>query len=76
VPSIAFVERWSIENNICLGQIKVAEQSNEITAIPQLLAVLDIQVATITTGAMGCQFKIANQIVNAKADYVLALKGS
>lgn len=75
-PALHLVNAWSVENNICLGQIKVSDKSNEITAIPQLLALLDIQGATITTDAMGCQFKIANQIVNAKADYVLALKGS
>jgi predicted transposase YbfD/YdcC len=75
-PALHLVNAWSVENNLCLGQIKVSDKSNEITAIPKLLALLDIEGATITTDAMGCQFKIANQIVAAKGDYVLALKGS
>jgi predicted transposase YbfD/YdcC len=75
-PALHLVNAWSVKNNLCLGQIKVSDKSNEITAIPKLLALLDIEGATITTDAMGCQFKIANQIVKAKGDYVLALKGS
>jgi len=70
------VSAWSVENNFCLGQIKVSEKSNEITAIPILLNLLDINGATITTDAMGCQFKIANQIIEKEADYLLALKGN
>jgi predicted transposase YbfD/YdcC len=75
-PALHLVNAWSVENNLCLGQIKMSDKSNEITAIPKLLALLDIEGATITTDVMGCQFKIANQIVAAKGDYVLALKGS
>jgi hypothetical protein len=72
-PASHLVNACSVKNNLCLGQIKVSDKSNEITAIPKLLALLDIEGATITTDAMGCQFKIANQIVKAKGDYVLAL---
>ena len=75
-PALHLVNAWSVGNNVCLGQIKVSDKSNEITAIPKLLRLLDIEGATITTDAMGCQYKIANQIVEAKGDYVLALKGS
>jgi predicted transposase YbfD/YdcC len=75
-PALHLVNAWSVESNLCLGQVKVSDKSNEITAIPKLLALLDIEGATITTDAMGCQFKIADQIVKAKGDYVLALKGS
>ena len=70
------VNAWSVENNFCLGQIKASEKSNEITAIPILLNLLDINGATITTDAMGCQFKIADQIIEKEADYLLALKGN
>ncbi|MDC9588534.1 ISAs1 family transposase [Xenorhabdus sp. XENO-10] len=63
-------------NQLCLGQVKVSGKSNEITAIPTLLALLDIEGSTITIDAMGCQHPIANQIVMGKADYVLALKGN
>ena len=75
-PAIHLVSAWSVQNNLCFGQVKVSDKSNEITAIPKLLQLLDIEGATITTDAMGCQFSIAEQIVSAKADYVLALKGN
>jgi predicted transposase YbfD/YdcC len=75
-PAIHLVSAWSVQNNLCFGQVKVSDKSNEITAIPKLLELLDIEGATITTDAMGCQFSIAEQIVSAKADYVLALKGN
>ena len=75
-PAIHLVNAWSVKNNLCFGQVKVSDKSNEITAIPTLLKLLDIEGATITTDAMGTQFKIADQIVDAKADYVLALKGN
>lgn len=74
--AIHLVSAWSAKNNLCFGQIKVAEKSNEITAIPLLLDLLDIKGATITMDAMGCQFTIADKIVDAQADYVLALKGN
>ncbi len=75
-PAIHLVSAWSVKNNLCFGQVKVSDKSNEITAIPKLLKLLDIEGATITTDAMGYQYEIANQIVAKKADYVLALKGN
>lgn len=74
--AIHLVSAWSAKNNFCFGQVKVYEKSNEITAIPLLLDLLDIEGATITMDAMGCQFAIADKIVDAQADYVLALKGN
>ena len=56
------VSAWSVENNFFLGKIKVSEKSNEITAIPILLDLLDIKGSTITTDAMGCQFEVSNKI--------------
>ena len=52
-PVIHLVSAWSVKNNLCFGQIKVSHKSNEITAIPKLLELLDIEGATITTDAMG-----------------------
>ena len=74
--AIHLVSAWSAKNNLCFGQIKVDEKSNEITAIPLLLDLLDIKGATITMDAMGCQFAIADKIVDDQADYVLALKSN
>ena len=62
---------WSCSNQLVLGQAAVDDKSNEITAIPKLLALLDIENCIITLDAMGCQRKIAKQIVQSKADYVL-----
>lgn len=59
-----------------LGQVKVADKSNEITAIPKLLNILDIQGCIVTIDAMGAQKEIAKQIVEQDADYVLSLKGN
>jgi len=59
-----------------LGQFKVADKSNEITAVPQLLRVLELSGCIVTIDAMGCQKKIAKEIIEADADYVLALKGN
>jgi predicted transposase YbfD/YdcC len=59
-----------------LGQVKVADKSNEITAIPTLLELLEISGCIVMTDAMGCQKEIAAQIVAKQADYVLALKGN
>jgi predicted transposase YbfD/YdcC len=68
----AFVAR----QRLVLGQIKVAEKSNEIVAIPKLLDVLAIEGAIVTIDAIGCQRDIAKKIIDKKADYVLALKGN
>lgn len=75
-PAIHLVSAWSVKNGLCFGQVKVSDKSNEITAIPRLLALLDIEGTTITTDAMGCQHTIAKQIVDAKGDYVIAIKGN
>ena len=74
--AIWLVNAWSVENNMCFGQIQVDEKSNEITAIPKLLALIDIEGATVTIDAMGCQTKIADEIVSGNGDFVLALKGN
>lgn len=70
------VSAWSKSNGLVLGQIKVEEKSNEITAVPKLLKVLELSGCIVTLDAMGCQKKIARDIKKAKADYVLALKGN
>jgi predicted transposase YbfD/YdcC len=68
------VSAWATQAHLSLGQVVVAEKSNEITAIPQLLELLDIQGALITIDAMGCQKEIAAKIVAGGGDYVLAVK--
>jgi predicted transposase YbfD/YdcC len=70
------VSIWASEFGLSLGQVACAEKSNEITAIPELLKLVDIQGAIITIDAMGTQKAIAAQIVDKAADYVLALKGN
>jgi predicted transposase YbfD/YdcC len=70
------VSVWASEFGLSLGQVACAEKSNEITAIPELLRLVDIKGAIITIDAMGTQKAIAEQIINSKADYVLALKGN
>lgn len=72
--AIHVVSAWSAENGLVLGQLKTEEKSNEITAIPALLRLLDLQGCTVTIDAMGCQTKIAEQIVAQGGDYVLAVK--
>jgi predicted transposase YbfD/YdcC len=71
---IHMVSAWASKNDIALGQVKVDEKSNEITAIPELISNLAIEGAIITIDAMGCQKEIAKTIVSRNADYVLALK--
>ena len=70
------VSAWASTNGLTLGQVKVDEKSNEITAIPKLLRVLELEGCIVTIDAMGCQKKIAREIIEADADYVLALKGN
>jgi predicted transposase YbfD/YdcC len=70
------VSVWASEFGLSLGQVACAEKSNEITAIPELLRSVDIKGAIITIDAMGTQKAIAAQIIEEKADYVLALKGN
>lgn len=70
------VSIWASEFGLTLGQVATDEKSNEITAIPELLQLVDIQGTIITIDAMGTQTAIAEQIIEANADYVLALKGN
>ena len=70
------VSAWAESNNLVLGQLKVTDKSNEITAVPELLRVLELSGCIVTLDAMGCQKKIAKEIIEADADYVLALKGN
>lgn len=73
---IYMVSAWANANNMVLGQVKVENKSNEITAIPKLLKRLDLTGSLVTIDAMGTQKEIANGIIEAKADYLLALKGN
>jgi len=70
------VSAWAESNGLVLGQLKVADKSNEITALPELLRVLELSGCIVTVDAMGTQKKIAKEIIEADADYVLALKGN
>jgi len=70
------VSAWAESNHLVLGQLKVADKSNEITAVPALLRVLELSGCIVTIDAMGCQKKIAKEIIEADADFVLALKGN
>jgi predicted transposase YbfD/YdcC len=70
------VSAWAMENRLLLGQEVVDDKSNEITAIPKLLEVLELTGAIVTIDAMGCQKEIAAKIRDKGADYVLAVKGN
>ena len=72
--AIYMVSAWAVENEIVLGQRKVDEKSNEITAIPELLKILSISGCIVTIDAMGTQTNIAKTILEAQADYVLSVK--
>jgi predicted transposase YbfD/YdcC len=74
--ALHIVSAWASEHRLVLGQVKVADKSNEITAIPALLELLDLEGCIITIDAMGTQTAIASQIDQAKADYVLSLKSN
>jgi predicted transposase YbfD/YdcC len=74
--AIHMVSAWATANHISLGQVLVDEKSNEITAIPKLLELLQISGALVTIDALGCQTEIAHQIVSQQADYCLAVKGN
>ena len=75
-PALHVVSAWSTANHLVLGQRSVDVKSNEITAIPELLKVLELKGCIVTIDAMGCQKEIARAIVARKADYVLAVKGN
>ena len=70
------VSAWAVDNGLALGQLKVQDKSNEITAVPKLLRALELAGCIVTLDAMGCQKQIAKEIKEADADYVLALKGN
>jgi predicted transposase YbfD/YdcC len=72
--ALHLVSAWATANGLVIGQVATDAKSNEITAIPALLKLLDLAGAIVTTDAMGCQTAIAEQIVAQQADYVLALK--
>lgn len=68
------VSAWASNNNLVLGQVKVSEKSNEITAIPKLLELITVKGCTVTIDAMGCQQDIARKIIKEEANYILAVK--
>ncbi len=74
LKALHMVSAWSKEHRLVLGQTKVSEKSNEITAIPALLEMLDLSGCIITIDAMGTQKSSAKKIIEADADYVLSLK--
>ncbi len=74
--TIHMVSAWACANGIVLGQRKTDEKSNEITAIPELLKVLEIKGCIVTIDAMGCQKNISETIIDKGADYVFSLKGN
>lgn len=74
--AIHMVSAWATKNHISLGQVVVDDKSNEITAIPKLLEIIEISGSLVTIDAMGCQVEIAQAIVDQDADYVLAVKGN
>lgn len=73
-PPIHMVSAFSVMDNQVLGQVKTSTKSNEITAIPVLLDLLDIENSIVTIDAMGCQTNIAQKIIDKNADYLLAVK--
>ncbi len=74
--ALHMVSAWASTNRLVLGQVKTAEKSNEITAIPELLNLLVLEGCIVTIDAMDCQTAIASKIVDKGVDYVLALKGN
>lgn len=74
--AIHMVSAWATKNQLVLGQVKVDDKSNEITAIPALLDLLELSGCIVTIDAIGCQKEIAQKIVDQGADYVLALKAN
>ena len=74
--AIHMVHAWASANGVLLGQLKTKEKSNEITAIPELLKLLEVKGCIITIDAMGCQRDIAEAIIEKEAEYILAVKGN
>ena len=73
-PPLHLVSAWLVEQNLVIGQMATDTKSNEITAIPELLALLSLEGATVTIDAMGCQKEIAKQVVEGGGNYLLAVK--
>lgn len=76
LKALHLVSAWASDHRLVLAQVKVDQKSNEITAIPELLQLLDIKGCIITIDAMGAQKSIATQIIQKQADYVLTLKAN
>lgn len=76
LAALHLVSAWATANRVVLGQVATAAKSNEITAIPRLLEWLTLEGCILTIDAMGCQTKIAEQIIRQGGDYLLALKGN
>ena len=74
--ALHLVSAWVSKNHLSLGQVAVNEKSNEITAIPKLLEMLNLKGALVTIDAMGCQKEIARKIVDGGGDYLLTVKGN
>jgi len=74
--ALHIVNAWSCENQVCLGQVSVDDKSNEIPAVPELLKLLYLEGAIVTLDAMGAQTATVQAITDARADYVIALKGN
>ena len=73
---VHIVSAWADEIGLCLAQYKTEEKSNEITAIPELLELLDLSGIIVTIDAMGCQKEICSMIMEKKSDYLISLKGN
>ena len=76
VEAVAMVSAWANKQNLVLGQVKVTEKSNEITAVPALLDMLDVENCVITSDSLNCQKETTAKIAEKGADYVLGLKGN
>lgn len=76
MSAVHVMNAWSSANDFCVGQMKVDGKSNEITAMPRLIKMMDVKGSVITADALNCQKEIAATIVDEGADYVLALKGN
>jgi len=75
-PAVHMVSAYATQSGLCFGQVATRVKSNEITAIPELIGLLDIQGCTVTIDAMGCQRDIAKKIKDNGAEYILAVKGN
>lgn len=76
VAAIHMIQAWAVDQQIILGQLKTEDKSNEITAIPRLIELLDIKKKVVTIDAMGCQTAISEKIVDKGGDYIFSLKGN